>query len=165
VLEQPQRRMTRSNVPTGDTSPTLPPLNYPSPANDPNHPVFSTPTSQQLQPVSGSSNKLLIAMTSIVVVLVLALGAAVFFRPVAKGHVIVSVPNDVKGKAEVQIDGEVVTERDGSPLQKWPAVLPVKPGRVTVRVSAPGYDTLLEIVDVKEGEPIELTKQWKKSTN
>ncbi len=162
----PQRRMTRSNVPTGDTSPTLPPLNYPSPANNPNNPVFSTPTSQQLQPVTSSgSNKLLIALSAVVVVLVIALGAAVFLRPVAKGHVIVSVPNDVKGKAEVQIDGEVVTEKDGSPLQKWPAVLPVKPGKVTVRVSAPGYDTLLEIVDVKEGEPVELTKQWKKATN
>jgi serine/threonine protein kinase len=159
--DPPQRRMTRSNVPTGDTSPTLPPLNYPSPANNP---VFSTPTSQHLQPVR-SGNKMLIALSAVVVLLVLALGGAVFLRPVAKGHVIVSVPNDVKGKAEVQIDGEVVTEKDGSPLQKWPAVLPVKPGRVTVRVSAPGYDTLLEIVDVKEGEPVELTKQWKKSTN
>lgn len=103
-----------------------------------------------------SNARLIIALAGIVALLSLGVVAAVLLRPPATGLVILTVPEGVKGSVEVQINGERISEHDGAPLRDWPQVRTVKVGKAVVRLSAPGYEPVLEIVEVKEDEPVEV---------
>jgi hypothetical protein len=139
--------------PTGDTSPQLA-------AYTPN-----TNTSAQLQPVaSGGSNKTVIAILAVGAVVVATLiGLAVVFRPAPKGLLLIEVPSGASGQIRVSVDGKDLTEANGQPITDWPQVREVAAGKHTVMVKVPGYETLTEIVEVKEGnEPTSLKNTPKK---
>jgi hypothetical protein len=141
--------------PTGDTSPQLQ-------AYAPNG-----TTNAQLQPVaSGSSNKTLFAIVGVGLVLVLSLiGLGVALKPPAKGLLIIELPEAAAGKARVNLNGKPLTEPDGSPLKDWPQILEVPAGKNTVMIVVPGFETLTETVDVKEGnEYTPLSKKLKKKS-
>ena len=52
---------------------------------------------------------------------------------------------------EVSVNGDQVTEKDGSPVKSWPHLHAVKAGTVTVLIKAKDYEPLIETVTVKEG--------------
>ncbi|MBL8921067.1 MAG: protein kinase [Myxococcaceae bacterium] len=141
--------------PTGDTSPQLAAYT-----------ASSTGTSAQLQPVEGGGNKTVIAILAVGAVLVATLiGLAVVFRPAPRGLLLIEVPGGASGQVRVSVDGKDLTEADGRPITDWPQVREVPAGKHTVMVKVPGYDTLTEIVDVKEGnEPTSLKNSPKKKS-
>ncbi len=161
--------------PSSDTNPSLTPVGAPPKAVQPS-PRLAAPPSQsassldELEPVTSAheiaeagNKRLVIVLAGIVALLVVGVVAAVLLKPPATGLVIINVPDDVRNKVTVQINGENVTEKDGSPLKDWPAVRSVKVGKATVRLTAQGYEPLLEIVEVKEDDPAQLSKEMKKS--
>ena len=126
----------------------------------------ATPTplmNRSLRAEAHGNTRLIIALAGIVALLVLAVVAAVLLRPPAMGLVIIDVPIEVRSGVQVQINGETLTEKDGAPLREWPQVRSVKVGKATVRLAAPGYEPLFEIVEVKPDEPAELKKELKRS--
>ncbi len=138
--------------PTGDTSPGL--AAYQAP----------TGTNTQLKAVGESSNKTVFAILGVgAIVVVTLVGLAVAFRPASKGLLLIEVPAGVVGQARVSLDGKDLTEADGSPIKDWPQVREVGAGKHTVMLKMPGYETLTETVDVKEGnEPTTLKNSPKK---
>ena len=138
--------------PTGDTSPGL--AAYQSP----------TGTNTQLKAAGESSNKTVFAILGVgAIVVVTLVGLAVAFRPASKGLLLIEVPAGVVGQARVSLDGKDLTEADGSPIKDWPQVREVGAGKHTVMLKMPGYETLTETVDVKEGnEPTTLKNSPKK---
>jgi hypothetical protein len=171
--DQP-RRQTRTGNPAAppnwgpsETAPTLSPVGQSGylPASQQSVQSMQAAQSAAMLPAVPAQNntRLIIALAGIVALLLVGVVAAVLLRPTPTGLLIINIPEDVQGKVMVQINGEAVTEKDGTPLKEWPAVRPVKVGRATVRLTAPGYEPLLEIVTVKEQEPVELSKEMKKS--
>jgi hypothetical protein len=168
----PQRRQTRTGNPAAppnwgpaETAPTLSPVAQSGylPASQQSVQSMQAAQSALLAPVPQNNTRLIIALAGIVALLLVGVVAAVLLRPTPTGLLIINIPEDVQGKVMVQINGEAVTEKDGAPLKEWPAVRSVKVGRATVRLTAPGYEPLLEIVTVKENDPVELSKEMKKS--
>jgi hypothetical protein len=105
---------------------------------------------------------LMLVLAGIVALLLLGVVAAVLLRPTPTGILVVSVPPEVRGTAVLSINGEPVTEKDGSPIKDWPLVRQVRVGKAVVRVSAPGYESVVDTVEVKDGEPAELRKELRK---
>jgi eukaryotic-like serine/threonine-protein kinase len=142
--------------PTSDTSPGLA-------AYAPN-----STTNAQLAPVGsgGGSNKALIAIVGIGLVLVLTLvGFGVALKPPAKGLLIIELPEAAAGKARVNLNGKELAEPDGSPLKDWPQILQVPAGKNTVMIVIPGYETLTDTVEVREGNQFTpLNKKLKKKS-
>jgi serine/threonine protein kinase len=141
--------------PTGDTSPQLQ-------AYAPNG-----TTNAQLQPVrGGSSNKTLFAIVGVGLVLVLSLvGLGVALKPPAKGLLIIELPEAAAGKARVNLNGKELLDPEGGLLKDWPQILEVPAGKNTVMIVVPGYETLTDTVDVREGnEYTPLTKKLKKKS-
>ncbi len=139
--------------PTGDTSPGM--AAYQAPTGN---------TNVQLQPIGDSSNKTVFAILGVGAIVVATLvGLAIAFRPPQKGLLLIEVPAGVSGQARVSLDGKDLTEADGSPIKDWPQVREVGAGKHTVMLKMPGYETLTETVDVKEGnEPTTLKNTPKK---
>jgi eukaryotic-like serine/threonine-protein kinase len=108
---------------------------------------------------------LIIVLAGIVALLLMGLVAAVLLKPPATGILVVDVPAEARGLAQVSINGEAVTEKDGSPIKDWPLVRQVKVGKAVVRLSAPGYVPLVDTVEVTESEPAALQKELKKAGN
>jgi eukaryotic-like serine/threonine-protein kinase len=95
--------------------------------------------------------------------LVLAAGAFVVFRPVPKGLLVIEIPEELSGQATLNVNGVNITDSKGKLLTDWPHIEPVPAGKVTVKLAAPGYETLIETLTVPEGnEPTSLTKPFKK---
>jgi hypothetical protein len=107
--------------------------------------------------------RLIALLAALVALLGLGLVAAVWLRPSPTGLVIIHLPEDVQGTVSLQINGEAVTEKDGAPLRDWPVVRQVRVGPAVVLLTAPGYAPLVEILDVKETEPVQLSKEMRKS--
>ena len=122
------------------------------------------PSQAQLGAPPGNT-RLLIALGGIVALLVVGLVAAVLLRPPPTGLVIINVPEEVRGQVQVELNGEPVREKGGGPLKDWPQVRSVRVGKATVRLTAPGYESVFEIVEVRESEPAELKKELKRSTH
>jgi hypothetical protein len=149
-----ERSVSSPSVPelpaTSETSPTLGAMSS---------------TSAQLQPVQGSSNKTVFAILGVGVALILTLiGLGIAFRPPSRGLLLIDVP-DSATNVKVSINGKELLEADGSAIKDWPQVREVPAGKVSVMIKAQGYETLTEVVDVKEGnEYTSLKSQPKKKT-
>jgi hypothetical protein len=110
---------------------------------------------------SGVGKLLVVMIFAAVVLLGGGLGALFFFKAAPQGLVYISVPEHAE-VLEVSINGEPVTQKDGSPVT-FPHLHAVKAGQATVLVKLKGYKPLLETVTVKEGaEYVQLSKPFEK---
>jgi serine/threonine protein kinase len=106
-----------------------------------------------------------LALVSLLIALLAIAGAGVFFiRAPAKGLLYVEIPPDALVGVRVNINGKEVLDETQRALKPGPHLIPVNSGRVSVMVVAEGYETVLETVDVKEGNEYTrlLTKMRKK---
>jgi serine/threonine protein kinase len=182
VARAPASRVTPLSLPEAAAprpgSGAMPPLALeavePSSAPGVPTPRRAPPGPGATQPLPGSSlhaaleppprnTALIIVLAGIVALLLLGVVAAVLLRPPATGILVVNVPPELRGAAVVSINGEPVTEKDGAPIKDWPLVRQVRTGKAVVRVSAPGYESVVDTVEVKDGEPAELRKELRKS--
>jgi hypothetical protein len=145
-----------------DTSPTL------SSVQSGTNPSYQQlPTAVSAPPVN-NNNKLIIALAAIVAVLIIGVVAVVLLKPPAQGLVMINVPDAAAATATLSIDGkdvQIPTTKDesGKTIKEWPYIGPAKVGRVTVALRAPGYEPVIETIEVREGgEPAQLKKELKK---
>jgi hypothetical protein len=145
--------------PHSDTSPTLQPV---APYGSRMAPVaVAEGTSQSLQPVA-PNRTLIIGLVAVAAALILGIVAVVALKPSPKGLIMIVVPEDAAGKARLNVNGEDLTEADGSPLKTWPQMRPVPIGKATVMITAPGYEPFVETLEVKGDDPVQLSKPFKK---
>ena len=157
------RRVTRNMPPappppmiSSDTSPTLSAVNYQSQVSL-QHVPPPPPAG-----VSAGNTKLIIALAANVALLVGVVGV-VLLKPSATGLLMVNVPDAVSTTATLNINGKAVTDETGNPIKEWPQIRSLPVGKVTVMLKAPGYETLVETVEVREGnEPVQLKGELKK---
>jgi hypothetical protein len=162
VMAPPEPRKITRGLPavppppptTSDTSPTLSAVNYQTantlmPVTNPEH---------YAQPAPPASNtRLIIALAAIVALLIVGVVGVVLLKPPASGLVMINVPDAVATSATVSINGKALTEKE------WPQIISVPVGKVTVMVKAPGYEALVETLEVREGnEPAQLKQELKK---
>jgi hypothetical protein len=159
---EPPRKITRGMpaapppppmMSPSDTSPTLSAVQYQQTANT------LAPIAQPApQPATGGSNtKLIIALAAIVALLVVGVVGVVLLKPPPTGLLMITVPDGVATTATVSVNGKPLTEKE------WPQIIPVTVGKATVMIKAPGYDPLIETVEVREGnEPAQLKQELKK---
>ncbi|MFT3706221.1 MAG: protein kinase [Archangium sp.] len=170
--DQP-RKITRGGMPAApppvmspsDTSPTLSAVQQAQSGTNPSYQQL--PTAVQAPPVN-NNNKLIIALAAIVAVLIIGVVAVVLLKPPAQGLVMISVPDGAAATATLQINGtdvQIPTTKDenGKTVKEWPYIKTVAVGKVTVVLRAPGYEPLIETIEVREGgEPAQLKKELKK---
>lgn len=162
MMETSGTSPTLSGVPSSDTSPTLMPSSGQAYGSR-MAPVAVTSGSEAALPAVGAGNRgLIVGLALAAAVLVIGIVAVVVLKPPPKGLVMIVVPDDVVGKARLNINGDDLTEPDGSPLKAWPQMRQVPVGKATVMITAPGYEPFMEIVEVKEDDPAQLTKSFKK---
>jgi hypothetical protein len=145
-------------VPTPRTSPAAsaprrPPLRLEAPVPA-SQPVAASPGSA-LEPPRNTS--LYIVLAGIVALLIIGVVMVVVLKPPATGILVIDVPTEARGSAQVSINGQPV------PNAEWPMVRQVKVGKAVVLLSAPGYESVVETVEVKDSEPAALQKELKKS--
>jgi eukaryotic-like serine/threonine-protein kinase len=134
------------------------------PAAEASHPDREEPSHQApaLEERASSRWPMVLALMTLLL-LVLAAGAFVVSRPAPKGLLVVEIPEDLSGQATLNVNGINITDSNGKLLTDWPHIEPVPAGTVTVKLAAPGYETLIETLTVPEGnEPTSLTKPFKK---
>jgi hypothetical protein len=147
-----------------DTSPTLSPVAHQMGYRPP-PPV---PTQMGLEPVPAANNtRLIAAILGGALILAIAIVSAVLLMRGGGGGphglLMLDLPPEVAGKARVVVNGKELTEDDGTPIRLFPAMREVPAGKVSVLITAPGYDTLKETLDVREGNEFsELTQKLKK---
>jgi eukaryotic-like serine/threonine-protein kinase len=73
-----------------------------------------------------------------------------------QGVLLIDINNAHAGKASVTVAGDQITEEGGGPIKQFPVMRKVKAGKVAVLVSVPGFATVVDELDVKEGS--ELTR-------
>lgn len=163
-----QRKITRGGMAAvpppvmspSDTAPTLSAVNYSQ--SYAQLPTAVTP------PPAASNTKLIVALASIVAVLIIGVVAVVLLKPPAQGLVMITVPDAAAATATLSINGEdvqVPTTKDekGQTTKEWPFIKTVPVGKVTVMLRAPGYEPVVETIEVREGgEPAQLKKELKK---
>ncbi len=125
--------------------------------------VAASQTVADAQPVSGGflqeNLKLLIGAGALVVVLIIGLVAVFALKPASTGLLMVSVPDAAMKTAKLNINGKVVE------VTEWPYIDQVPVGKATVKLSADGFETVVEVVDVKEGNaPSQLTHELKRKS-
>ncbi|MCC6334462.1 MAG: serine/threonine protein kinase [Myxococcales bacterium] len=172
VLEaDPPRKNTRNMPPVMmESSGTSPTLSAVSSLDDSSATIQPAPYGSRMAPVAvagGESqglggNKNLILLAAVAAALILGLVAIVALKPAPKGLVMIVVPEDVVGKARLNINGEELTEADGSPLKTWPQMRQVPIGKASVMITAPGYEPFLETLEVTGDDPVQLSKSFKK---
>jgi hypothetical protein len=163
MMETSGTSPTLSSVPN-DTSPTLAPVApgaYGSRMAPVNVVEGTAPSLPALQPVGGNRN-LIIGLAIAAAVLLVGIVAVVALKPPPKGLVMIVVPDDAAGKARLNINGEDLTEPDGSPLKTWPQMRQVPVGKATVMITAPGYEPFVETLEVTGDDPAQLSKPFKK---
>ncbi len=158
VTRPPTRNVPAVTMPpTTDTSPTLAmvPTNLRRP---PPEPATDASTTMAQAPVVGIANtKLVIGLAGVVAVLLIGILALLLSRAPSTGLLLVMVPDGAAGTAKLNINGENV------PVDDWPFMHKVPAGKVSVKLSAEGYETIIETLEVKEGtEPTQLSKELKK---
>ena len=112
---------------------------------------------------AGANNKLIIALTAIVALLIVGVVAVVLLKPDATGLLMISVPDAVAITATLNIDGKAILDDSGNALKEWPQMRALPVGKHAVLLRAPGYETLMETIEVREGnEPAQLKGELKK---
>jgi hypothetical protein len=132
-----------------------------------NGPSASPGSQRSIEPVTGPAKKetgssggigklLVVLMVAIVLVLGAAVGTLVFLKAEPKGLLVIEVP-DTAQVTDLNINGDVVTNRNFPLLQKVPV------GNVTVLIKAKGYKPVMETLAVKsDGVPAHLTQTFEK---
>ncbi len=110
--------------------------------------ALSAQAAPQASGGSGIGKLLVIMIAAVVVLLGGGLSALFFLKSDPKGLVLIEVPDKAE-VAEITINGEPITEKDGSPLKSGPHIQAVKAGVVTVLIKVKGYKPLIETVTVK----------------
>lgn len=163
VMQQAEpRRVTRNlpsappppPVPSTDSSPTLSAVNY--------NAQVSQQRAPPVLPAAGNT-RLIIALAAIVALLVVGVVGVVLLKPAATGLLMIAVPDAVATTATLNINGKPVLDDQGNPIREWPQMRALPVGKVTVMLKAPGYETLVETIEVREGnEPAQLKGELKK---
>jgi serine/threonine protein kinase len=109
-----------------------------------------------------NNRNLVVILAAAAALLVVGIVAVVALKPPPKGLIMIVVPEDVVGKARLNINGEELTEPDGTLLKTWPQMRQVPVGKATVMITAPGYEPFVETLDVTGDEPAQLSKSFKK---
>jgi serine/threonine protein kinase len=123
----------------------------------------SSPALTAVKPPEAKSNRpLILGLIAMVGLLLVGIAGAIALRQPPKGLVMVALPDELIGKARLNINGEDVTEPDGSPLKTWPQMRQVPVGKATVMITAPGYEAFIETVEVSADAPAQLSKSFKK---
>ncbi len=164
VTAVPERRNTRGLAavapPSNDTSPTLAGVSSQARVAQP------ASTQADLAPLAAASNgnmKLIVVLVGIIAVLIIAVVAVMAFKPPATGLVMINVPDGAAKSVTLNINGKVITDENGKPITEWPQIRAVPVGKVTVMLKSPGYEALVETLDVREGnEPAQLKNELKK---
>ena len=165
MLHQPEPRRVTRNLPpapppqlTSDTSPTLLGVNYQAQASLAEAPAVPSG--------ANTNTRLIIALAGIVALLIVGLVGVMVMKPAPTGLLMITVPDAVANTVTLNINGTQITDEQGNPIKEWPQMRAVPVGKVTVMLKAPGYEPLIEVVDVKEGnEPAQLKKEMKKKSS
>ncbi|MEW5738439.1 MAG: protein kinase [Myxococcota bacterium] len=170
----PPRKNTRNMPPVMmESSGTSPTLSAVSSEDDSSDTIQPAPQSygRRMAPVAvadegrpgltGNRN-LLIIIAAAAVLLIVGVVAVIALTPPPKGLVMIVVPEDVVGKARLNINGEELTEPDGTPLKTWPQMRQVPVGKATVMITAPGYEPFIETLEVTGDDPVQLSKSFRK---
>lgn len=137
-----------------DTSPTLSAVQY----SQTNQSMAAVPVAP-----AQSNTKLIIALAAIVALLIVGVVGVMVLKPAATGLVMINVPEAVANTATLSINGKPVTDEQGNPIKEWPQIRTVPVGKAFVMLKAPGYETLAETLDIREGnEPAQLKGELKK---
>ena len=168
---EPPRRITRSMPPAPPPPPVLnsPPTSESSPTLSG---VGFQQSSQGLTQVpppapaeGGGNTKLIIALAAIVAFLIIGVVAVMMLKPAATGLLMINVPDSVATTATLNINGKPVLDESGQPIREWPQIRQLPVGKVTVMLKAPGYEPLIETIEVREGnEPAQLKGELKKKS-
>ena len=112
----------------------------------------------------GSGRGKYFAAGGVVLALMLIVGAVFALKGGTKGLLYVEIPSDATAGVTVNINGKEIRGEDGVQLKPGPHLVPVASGKLTVMVVADGYETVIETVDVKEGNEYTrlITKMTKK---
>jgi hypothetical protein len=156
------------------SSPTLPAVTGPSSAPRRSPTMGATP---MLAPEAatnpglpaergGGKGKVVVALVAFVL-LALAGVAGLFFylREPAMGLILVEIPADARGKARVNLNGDEIRDADGKPPREWPLLRKVRAGKVTVLITAEGFETFRQQVTIVEGQDVTtVTAKLERST-
>jgi len=114
--------------------------------------------------LSGSNKTRFLAIGGVVLALLLATVGVVSLRGGARGLLYIEIPSDATAGVQVNINGTPIKEEDDTQLKPGPHLVPVAAGTLTVMVVADGYETVIETVEVKEGNEYTrlITKMKKK---
>jgi eukaryotic-like serine/threonine-protein kinase len=164
---EPPRRQTRNVVPVAPPPPVMTSESAPTLAGvgqQYNH-LQSQQTLSQVpaEAAGGSNTKLIIALAAIVALLIVGVVGVMVLKPAATGLLMITVPDAVSTTATLNINGKPVLDDQGNPIKEWPQMRALPVGKVTVMLKAPGYETLIETIEVREGnEPVQLKNELKK---
>ena len=168
MLQQAEPRRQTRNLPpvpppppvvSSESSPTLSGVasSYPSQQSMQAIPTVVPP------PATGTNNRLIIALAAIVAFLIVGVVAVMVLKPAATGLLMINVPDAVATTATLNIDGKHVLDEQGTPLKEWPQMRALPVGKHTIMLKGPGYETLVETLEVREGnEPAQLKGELKK---
>ncbi len=160
VMHEQPRRQPR-NLP-----PAPPPLAMTS-ESSPTLAGVSAQTLQQVPqapaPAAPANTRLIIALAAIVAFLIVGVVAVMAFKPLPTGLLMITVPDAVATTATLNIDSKAITDDQGAPIKEWPQMRSLPVGKHTVMLKAPGYEPLIETIEVREGnEPAQLKGELKK---
>ena len=161
------RRGTRTLPPVLQAPPPPPVLSNES---SPTLSAVSYQSQQSLQHVpptvgaaGGANTKLIIALAAIVALLIVGVVGVVLLKPAATGLLMITVPDAVAATATLNIDSKAILDDSGNAIKEWPQMRALPVGKHTVMLKAPGYETLVETIEVREGnEPAQLKGELKK---
>ena len=102
-------------------------------------------------------------MAAIVAFLIVGIVAVMALKPPATGLLMITVPDSVATTATLNIDSKAINDDQGNPIKEWPQMRSLPVGKHTVMLKAPGYEPLIETIEVREGnEPAQLKGELKK---
>ena len=163
------RRQTRNMPPVPPPPPVLSSESSPTLSGVGNYP--SQHSMQAVQtvvspPQPATNTRLIIALAAIVAFLIVGVVAVVLLKPAATGLLMINVPDAVATTATLNIDSKPIHDEQGNPLKEWPQMRALSVGKHTIMLKAPGYETLVETVEVREGnEPAQLKGELKKKSS
>ena len=83
--------------------------------------------------------------------LLLVVAAIFLLKGSPQGLLYVEIPTDAGAGVRVNLNGKEYLDDGNAALKPGPHLIPVNAGRASVMVVVDGYETLLETVEVKEG--------------
>ena len=152
----PQGSAKRQLRQPGSTGVAPPAKAGPGPRQTGDHMISEADLAKAINP---GRNRLIIAIAASALGLTLVVGGIFAFKSGPLGLLYVDIPADAGAGVRVNVNGKEYFQpaekgdKDDSqkPLKPGPHLIPVSSGKVSVMVVIDGYETLLETIDVKEG--------------